>query len=101
MFGSHSGFQTRVRQVVSDVITDHCMLHREALAAKTLPASLNVILLEVITLVNFVKCNAHNIRLYRYLCLDLDAAHIDLFYHTEVSWLSKGNVLKRVLDLKE
>ena len=27
------------------MITNHCMLHREALAAKTLPTSLNVILL--------------------------------------------------------
>ena len=101
MLGSHSGFQTRVRQVVPDVITNHCMLHREALAAKILPASLNVILLEVIKIVNFVKCSALNTRPFINLCLDMDAAHIDLLYHTEVRWLSKGNVLKRVLDLKE
>ena len=101
MLGSHSGFQTRVRQVVPDVITNHCMLHREALAAKTLPASLNVILLEVIKIVNFVKCSALNIRLFRNHCLEMDAAHIELLYHTEVRWLSKGNVLKHVLDLKE
>ena len=101
MLGSHSGFQTRVRQVVPDVITNHCMLNREALAAKTLPASLNVILMEVIKIVNFVKCSALNTLLFRNLCLDMDAAHIDLLYHTEVRWLSKGNVLKRILDLKE
>ena len=35
MLGSHSGFQTRVKQIVPDVITNHCMIHREALAAKT------------------------------------------------------------------
>ena len=77
------------------------MIHREALAAKTLPASLNVILQEVIKIVNFVKSSALNTRLFRNLCLDMDAAHINLSYNTEVRWLSKGNVLKRVLDLKE
>ena len=64
MLGSHSGFQTRDRQVVTDVITNNCMLDREALAAKTLPASLYVILLEEIKIVNFVKCNALNTRLF-------------------------------------
>ncbi|KAI6659873.1 SCAN domain-containing protein 3-like [Oopsacas minuta] len=101
MLGSHSGFQTRVRQFVPDVITNHCMIHREALAAKTLSASLNVILQEVIKIVNFVKSSALNTRLFRNLCLDMDAAHMNLLYHTEVRWLSKGNVLKRVLALKE
>ena len=101
MLGSHSVFQTCVRQVVPDVITNHCMLHREALSAKTLPASLNVILLEVIEIVNFVKCSTLITRIFRNICLDMDAAHIDLLYHTEVRWLSKGNVLKRGLDLKE
>ena len=57
--------------------------------------------LEVIKLVNFVKCSAINTRLFRNLCLDMDATHIVLLYHTEVRWLSKGIVLKRVLDLKE
>ena len=31
----------------------------------------------------------------------MDAAHKNLLYHTEVRWLSKGNVLKSILDLKE
>ncbi|KAI6649935.1 protein ZBED8-like [Oopsacas minuta] len=84
MLGSHSGFQTRVRQFVPDVITNHCMIDREALAAKTLLASLNVILQEVFKIVNFVKSSAVNTRLFRNLCLDMDAAHMNLLYHTEV-----------------
>ena len=38
-------------------------------------------------------------RLFQNLCLDMDATHKTLLYHTEVRWLSKGNVLKRLLDL--
>ncbi|KAI6649927.1 hypothetical protein LOD99_6291 [Oopsacas minuta] len=68
MLGSHSRFQTRVRQFVPDVMTNHCMIHREALAAKTLPTSLNVILQEVIKIVNFAKNSALNTRLFRNLC---------------------------------
>ena len=40
MLGSHSSFQVRVKQVVPGVITNHCMIHRELLASKTLPAFL-------------------------------------------------------------
>ena len=60
MLGSHSGFQVRVKQVAPGVITNHCMIHREALASKTLPASLKLDLEEVIKIVNFVKSSALN-----------------------------------------
>ena len=101
MLGSHSGFQVRVKQIVPGVITNHCMIHREALASKTLPISLNLVLQVVIKIVNFVKSSALNTRLYRNLCLEMDAIQMNLLYHTEVRWLSRGNVLKRFLDLKD
>ena len=58
MLGSHSGFQVLVKQVVPGLITNHCMIHREALASKTLPAPLNLVLQEVIKIANFVKSSA-------------------------------------------
>ena len=45
----------RVKQVVPGVITNHRMIHREALASKPLLASLNLVLQELIKIVNFVK----------------------------------------------
>ena len=52
-------------------------------------------------MINFVKSSALHTRLFRNICLDMDAVEKDLLYHTEVRWLSKGNVLKRVLDLRD
>ena len=33
------------------------------------------------------------------LCEDMTASHQTLLFHIQVRWLSKGNVLKRVLEL--
>ncbi|XP_045109127.1 zinc finger BED domain-containing protein 5-like [Portunus trituberculatus] len=35
------------------------------------------------------------------LCQDMDAAHETLLFHTAVRWLSKGNVVQRVFELRE
>ena len=41
MLGRNYGFQALVNEVSPDVIANHCMIHREALAEKTLPDPLN------------------------------------------------------------
>ena len=46
----------------------HCMIHRYALASKTLPSSLQEVLESVIKIVNYVKSQALNTRLYKELC---------------------------------
>eukprot|EP00096_Caligus_rogercresseyi_P009484 TRINITY_DN3234_c0_g1_i1.p1 TRINITY_DN3234_c0_g1~~TRINITY_DN3234_c0_g1_i1.p1 ORF type:complete len:544 (+),score=51.68 TRINITY_DN3234_c0_g1_i1:127-1758(+) len=99
MLGSRSGFMTLVKKKNPDIITTHCLIHREALASKTLPAPLKAILDTVIRIVNHIKGGALNTRLFRRLCQDMDSAHQDLFFYTSVGWLSKGNVLARVFEL--
>ncbi|XP_026481537.1 protein FAM200A-like [Ctenocephalides felis] len=47
-----------------------------------------------------IKGHALNTRLFRELCQDGEAEYTDLLYHTEVRWLSRGNVLNRVWTLK-
>ena len=98
MLGCKSGFMTLVKKN-PDVITTHYLIHREALASKTLPAALKVTLETVIRIVNRIKGEALNTRLFRKLCQDMDSAHQDLLFHTSVRWLSKGNVLARVFEL--
>ena len=50
-------------------------------------------LVVIISIVNYVKGSVLNIRLFHELCKDMDAEHIVLLFHTQVRWLSKGNML--------
>ncbi|XP_003370948.1 zinc finger protein [Trichinella spiralis] len=79
----------------------HCVIHRQALVAKTLPDDLREDLNFAVEVVNYVKSSALNTRLFASLCEILNADHMALLYHTEVCWLSKGNMLGRIYELRE
>ena len=100
MIGSKSGFQKRVKEVVPNARGVHCMIHRFALPSKTLPDELCKILEAVVKCVNFVKARALNSRLFQNLCRDMDSEHEALLFYSKVRWLSKGNVVKRVFELR-
>ena len=53
-----------------------------------------------IRVVNFVKASATNTKLFNHLCKEMDSAYETLLFHTAVRWLSKGNKLGRVYDLR-
>ncbi|XP_060845847.1 SCAN domain-containing protein 3-like [Rhopalosiphum padi] len=77
MLGSRSGFVKLAKDKNPSIIGSHCVIHRQALAAKTLPFEIKNI-----------------------LCSELSAQHSVLLFHTEVRWLSKGNMLERLYELK-
>ena len=54
MLGSRSGFAALVKAVAPHISTIHCMIHRQALAAKSLPPSLQAVLSTVVKAVNFI-----------------------------------------------
>ena len=101
MLGCRSGFITRVKQKNPDTVGTHCVIHREALASKTLPAAMKNKLAIVIRIVNFIKSSAVNSRLFSQLCKQMDFNHENLLFHTNVRWLSKRNMLARVYGLKD
>ena len=84
MLGHSSGFHANVKKVAPGCTLMHCMIHREALASKTLGPELTKMLKQVIKLVNTVKSSALNTRLFRRFCKQMDADHYNLLYHTEV-----------------
>ena len=100
MTGCRSGFVVLAKKQNPNIIGSHCIIHRQALACKTLPETLNTVLKLVIKVVNFVKSSALNTRLFEALCYELNSDQQTLLYHTEVRWLSKGNVLARLFNLK-
>ncbi|XP_022823722.1 SCAN domain-containing protein 3-like [Spodoptera litura] len=100
MLGSRSGLATLVKQKNPNVITTHCIIHRQALASKTLPGCLNDTLKIAIKIVNLIKSSALNTRLFKKLCTEMDSDHETLLFHTEVRWLSKGNMLGRLYELR-
>ena len=101
MLGCRSGFMTRVKSANPDMKNVHCMLHRQALASKTLPPELKSVLDDVVSVINYMKGSALATRTFRLLCQDLDSEHENLLYHTEVRWLSRGNVVSRVFSLRK
>ena len=65
MLGSKSGFQTLIKQKAPDAKGLHCMIHRYALACKTLPESFKEVLNGVIKVDNHIKSSAINSRLFK------------------------------------
>ncbi|XP_028658888.2 SCAN domain-containing protein 3-like [Erpetoichthys calabaricus] len=100
MTGHKSGVVARVRTVSLNIISTHCMIHREALASKNLNDSFGKVLNTCIKLVNWIKCRPLNERLFAALCEESGSDHRHLLLHTEVRWLSRGKVLQRVFELR-
>ena len=96
-----SGFRARVIEVAHHVIFLHCMIHRFALSCKVLPAELFDVLSLVIMMVNNVKGSALNSRLFKIICEDLSADLSVLLFYSNVHWFSRGNVTKRVYELRK
>ena len=101
MLGQKSGFRARVMKIAPHVKFLHCMIHRFALSCKVLPAEFVDVLSLVIKMVNNVKGSALNSRLFKILCADLGADYSVLLFHSNLRWLSRGNVTKRAYELRK
>ena len=71
------------------------------LVANNLAPKLHEVLHSAIKCINYIKANAKTERLFQKFCEVNHADHVRLFLHTEVRWLSKGNCLRRLMELFE
>uniref|UniRef100_A0A8C9QX36 Zinc finger BED domain-containing protein 5-like n=1 Tax=Scleropages formosus TaxID=113540 RepID=A0A8C9QX36_SCLFO len=99
MTGKVSGLVTRVLHLAPLAKWTHCMIHRESLASKQMPESLESILKQAVQMVSFIKAWPLNARLFSLLCQEMGAEHEQLLFHTEVRWLSRGRILHRLYKL--
>ncbi|KAF0746458.1 protein ZBED8-like [Aphis craccivora] len=97
MLGSQSDFIKLAKDKNPSIIGSHCVIHRQALAAKTLPSEVKNVLEICIKVVNSIKSSALNSRFFKLLCSELSTQHSVLLL-TEVRWLSKGNMLDRLYE---
>ena len=100
MLGRKSGFQAYVKDIATNATFVHCFIHRFALCTKVLPSGLLPCLNKIIKIVNFIKTSALNTRLFARLCQDVGSDHQCLLFRTEIRWLSRGNLTRRVFELR-
>ena len=89
MLGVRSGFTTLVKADALDIISTHCALHREALAAKTLPCLFKEVLAVTVRAVNFIRAKSLNHRLFKLLAEELGAEHSILLLHAGTRRISR------------
>lgn len=99
MVGKHKGFISFLKKECPSILTIHCVIHRHNLVAKNLSPALHESLKTVVKVINRIKTNSKYDRLFQKFCKEKNELHIRLILHTEVRWLSKGNCLKRVVEL--
>ena len=97
MLGIRSVFRVRVKAVNHDTKHIHSMIHRYALACKTLPSELRAILDDVFYMVKF-----HQFKRSQYSSLPIIMPKIydeqnTLLFHTEVRWFLTETCLECIL----
>lgn len=99
MVGGEKGFIALCRKDNSfpKFLTYHCIIHQQSLCGKFL--SMNNVMKTVVKVVNKVRAQALQRRLFRALTEELECQYGDLLLHTEVRWLSRGRVLQRFAEL--
>ena len=84
MLGRRSGFRGQVVEKNSKTKHLHCMFYRYALACKTLPPELRLVLDDVVHMINTIKSSFLKTRLFSQLCQELGSDDETLLHHTEV-----------------
>ncbi|XP_072318746.1 general transcription factor II-I repeat domain-containing protein 2-like [Eucyclogobius newberryi] len=75
----------------------HCLIHQQALCCKVL--TWNSVMKVVVSCINFIRAKGLKHRQFQEFLSELESAHGDVLYHTEVRWLSRGRALRRFYEL--
>ena len=60
---------------------------------------LNEVVSQSVKIINYIKNSALNTRLLKALCDEMESEHQNFLFGSEVRWLSRGEVLKRLYEL--
>ena len=81
------------------VMSFHCIIHQESLCKSVL--DLKHVIDPVVHVINLIRARGLNHRQFKHLLDDMESEYSDVLYHSKVRWLSLGNVLRRVWNLRE
>ena len=99
--GVHHGVVKQIQDKAENAKWTHCFLHRQNLATRQMSPELHEVLSIAVKIVNYIKKNALHSQCFLALCDGLDSGHLQLLYHCEVRWFSKGRVLNRLFELRQ
>uniref|UniRef100_A0A8C4F846 DUF4371 domain-containing protein n=1 Tax=Dicentrarchus labrax TaxID=13489 RepID=A0A8C4F846_DICLA len=71
------------------------------LAAKKMPVLFDSVLNQSVKMINLIKSQPLNSRLFGVFCQEMGSGHEQLLLHIEVRWLSRGRVLQWLYELRE
>ena len=97
MTGSKSGFITLFKNKynLTNLITFHCIIHQENLAARAANSEIEAVMKIVINIINYIRARELNHRKFKSILGELGSEYNDVLLHTSVRWLSRGKVLER------
>lgn len=102
MIGFEKGFITLLKKKynLTNLLSFHCIIHQENLAARISIAEINTAMKTVISIVNYIRAQELNHRKFKSLLEELNSNYSDVLLHTSVRWLSRGKVLERFYSLR-
>ncbi|KAK2856688.1 hypothetical protein Q5P01_005423 [Channa striata] len=88
----------KVKEIRGKAVRMHCIIHQEALCAKTV--QLGDVMNTVVKTVNIIRAKGLYHREFQAFLSDVDAEYGDVLYHSDVCLLSRGSLLQRFYSLK-
>ncbi|XP_005376317.1 PREDICTED: protein ZBED8 [Chinchilla lanigera] len=101
MLGENSEFVAYVKKEAPHIMITHCLLNPHALVIRTLPVKLRDALFTVVRVINFIKGRAPNHRLFQAFFEEIGIEYNVLLFHTEMRWLSRGQILTHIFEMYE
>uniref|UniRef100_A0A8C0H0I0 Zinc finger BED domain-containing protein 5 n=1 Tax=Chelonoidis abingdonii TaxID=106734 RepID=A0A8C0H0I0_CHEAB len=96
MIGKMKAAVTRIISVAPESTKSHCILQRQALAVKKIPAYLKIMLDEAVQIINVVKSQPLQSRLFKILCEEKGSQHKTLLLHTEVRLVYLADIFAKL-----
>ncbi|GFX62994.1 general transcription factor II-I repeat domain-containing protein 2B [Trichonephila clavipes] len=102
MVDKKSGFISLFKTGVGHSILEcHCIIHQQALCAKSGLTSLDNVITLVTKVVKLISSQALNKRKFDALLDEVNSVYNGLIMNNNVRWLSRGSVLQRFVDCLE